>query len=474
MIGMVLGQYRITGAIGKGGMGAVYAAEHVLLQRPAAVKVLLPALSQNQEIVTRFFNEARAATAIRHPGIVEIYDFGYHVDGSAYIAMEYLQGESLAARMARGRMPPPTVHAIARQLAGALSAAHAKGIVHRDLKPDNVFLVPDPEVPGGERIKLLDFGIAKLAVDQQSQGHTRTGAVMGTPTYMAPEQCRGVAVDHRADLYSIGCIMFEACTGRPPFVGEGSGDVLAAHIYMPPPTIASIIGSAPVEVETLVQRLLVKDPAYRMQSAQELIHAIDVASGNTHRTGPGAAVSYGPGSSGLAAQTTLSGASRVDTVAPSSRSKTPLFASLGAVALAGVVIAVLAHNAVSSETAPAKPAIATPAATVRAPAPAPAPPPATASPVVPTMIDVAIDSKPIGAEVVLDGVVLGKTPYHGTLPRKDDAIALIVRLAGYTETKIDARANAPITQTVKLDKLRVRVAPHPSAGRDDSVNPFGN
>jgi serine/threonine protein kinase len=478
MIGVVLGQYRITGAIGQGGMGAVYVGEHMLLQRPAAIKVLLPELSQNQDIVARFFNEARAATAIRHPGIVEIYDFGYHVDGSAYIAMEYLQGESLAARMARGRMAPTTVLAIARQLAGALSAAHAKGIVHRDLKPDNVFLVPDPEVPGGERIKLLDFGIAKLAVDQQGQGHTRTGAVMGTPTYMAPEQCRGVAVDHRADLYSIGCIIFEACTGRPPFVGEGSGDVLAAHIYMPPPTIASIIGSAPAEVETLVQRLLIKNPAHRVQSAQELIHAIDVANGNAHRTGPGTAVSYGTGSAGFSPPTTLSGASRVNTVAPSSRSRGGLFAALGAIAVAGVVIAILAHNAVSSEPAPVKPMIAS-AETI---APVPPPPPqvvvaapqrvVTTPPVTPPTIEVTIDSKPVGAEIVLDNVVLGKTPYHGTLPRKDGLIALIVRLAGYTETKIDARADMPITQSVKLEKLRIRVAPHPS--RDDSVNPFGN
>ena len=454
-------------------MGAVYAAEHTLLMRPAAVKVLLPELSQNQDIVARFFNEARAATAIRHPSIVEIYDFGYHLDGSAYIAMEYLQGESLAARMARGRMAPTTVLVIARQLSGALSAAHAKGIVHRDLKPDNVFLVPDPEVPGGERIKLLDFGIAKLAVDQQCPSQTRTGAVMGTPTYMAPEQCRGVAVDHRADLYSIGCIIFEAYTGRPPFVGEGSGDVLAAHIYMQPPTIASIIGAAPAEVETLVQRLLVKNPTHRMQSAHELIHAIDVASGNTHRTGPRAAASYGPGGTGFAAPTTLSGASRVNTVASLARSRAALFVALAAVAVASVVIAVLAHNAVSSETAPAKFSIATAEASAPAPAPKPQPQQAIAPQLSPMTIEVTIDSKPAGAEIVLNNVVLGKTPYHGSLPRKDDTIALIVRLAGYSETRIEGRADAPITQMVKLDKLRVHVAPHPP-GRDDSVNPFGN
>src|SRR5687768_1933463 len=273
--GTMVGQYRITGTIGKGGMGAVYSAEHTLIGRVAAIKLLLPELSQNQEIVTRFFNEARAATAIRHPGIVEIYDFGYHSDGSAYIVMEFLQGEPLATRMARGRMASQSALAIVRQIAGALFAAHSKGIVHRDLKPDNVFLVPDPEVAGGERIKLLDFGIAKLAGDHAHNNKTRTGSVMGTPTYMAPEQCRGVAVDLRADLYSLGCILFEIFAGRPPFVGEGSGDVLAAHIHVPPPLLSTVVAGVPQPIEALVQRLLAKSPADRYQSADEVIRAID-------------------------------------------------------------------------------------------------------------------------------------------------------------------------------------------------------
>ncbi|TMQ19215.1 MAG: serine/threonine protein kinase [Deltaproteobacteria bacterium] len=197
MGGAMIGQYRVTGVIGRGGMGAVYAGEHTLLGRPAAIKVLLPELSQKQDVVTRFFNEARAATAIRHPGIIEIYDFGWTSEGAAFIVMEHLEGDTLARRSARSPFRWPAVLAIARQIAGALGAAHAKGIVHRDLKPDNVFLVPDPEVPGGERIKLLDFGIAKLAVDSTTTVNvTKTGAVMGTPTYMAPEQCRGVVVDH--------------------------------------------------------------------------------------------------------------------------------------------------------------------------------------------------------------------------------------------------------------------------------------
>src|SRR5262245_40910507 len=248
---VMLGQYRVTTTLGRGGMGVVYAAEHALLGRPAAIKVLLPELSQKQDVVTRFFNEARAATAIRHPGIIEIYDFGWTEDGAAFIVMEHLQGETLARRAARARVRWPAALAIARQIAGALSAAHAKGIVHRDLKPDNVFLVPDPEVPGGERIKLLDFGIAKLAAESSNTPNvTRTGSVLGTPTYMAPEQCRGVAVDHRADLYALGCVIYELCCGRPPYVGEGTGDVLAAHIHLPVPAMIGAVSPLPPAVRS--------------------------------------------------------------------------------------------------------------------------------------------------------------------------------------------------------------------------------
>ena len=277
MEGQVIGQYRVTGVLGEGGMGIVYAAQHTLLDRPAAIKVLLPKLSGEQEIVHRFFNEARAATAIRHPGIVEVYDFGWTQDGAAFIVMEYLQGESLRARCKRGPIRWSTSLALARQVAGALAAAHAKGIVHRDLKPDNIFLVPDSEVPGGERIKLLDFGIAKLAGPSSGQHKTRTGMVIGTPAYMAPEQCRGIAVDGRADLYALGCILFELCTGEPPFFGEGEGDVLVAHISTPPPKMDTLASGIPKEVDSLVQRLLAKAPADRIQTADELIQLIDMA-----------------------------------------------------------------------------------------------------------------------------------------------------------------------------------------------------
>jgi Protein kinase domain len=282
---MTLGQYRITRELGLGGMGAVYSAEHTLLGRVAAVKVLRPELSQDREIVNRFFNEARAAAAIRHPSIVEIYDFGWHADGSAYLVMEHLQGESLATRLERGPMEAARVMVIVRQIAGALAAAHQHGIIHRDLKPDNLFLVPDPEVTGGERIKLLDFGIAKLVADNDQHHRTRPGTIMGTPTYMAPEQCLGAAIDHRADLYSLGCIMFELCAGRPPFVEMSMSDLLSAQVHMPPPALSSVIAGIPLALEALVQRLLVKEVQHRMQSAEAVVQAVDAATGSAYRTG---------------------------------------------------------------------------------------------------------------------------------------------------------------------------------------------
>jgi serine/threonine-protein kinase len=225
-------------------MGVVYLARHVTLGRRAAIKVLRPALSSNQDIVSRFFNEARAVTAVRHPGIVEVFDFGFLEDRTAYIIMEYLEGESLAARLRRGRSTITVTLTIVRAIARALQAAHEQGIVHRDLKPDNVFLVPDSELPSGERVKLLDFGIAKLAFGDGNASHTTTGTVMGTPTYMSPEQCRGAgSVDHRADLYSLGCVAYEMLCGQPPFVADGPGDARSgSREHRSPKVVRSIAG----------------------------------------------------------------------------------------------------------------------------------------------------------------------------------------------------------------------------------------
>jgi serine/threonine protein kinase len=274
--GANIGQYRILGKIGEGGMGAVYVGEHAMIGRRAAIKVLLPALSAQRDFVDRFFNEARATTAIPDPGIVQVFDFGFH-NGSAYIVMELLEGESLDARLRRLRVVPASeALRIARQCAGSLAAAHSRGIVHRDLKPDNLFMVRDPEAMGGERPKILDFGIAKLSGENRVGSHTRTGALMGTPVYMSPEQCRGTgAVDHRSDIYALGCVLYHLLVGRPPFNHEGVGDIISAHVRDQPQPPSALAVGLPAGVDDLVMRCLEKAPDARFQSMPELQAAAD-------------------------------------------------------------------------------------------------------------------------------------------------------------------------------------------------------
>lgn len=277
VIGQVIGNYRIVSELGKGGMGMVYRAEHTQLGKPAALKMLLPQFSSDPTIVQRFFNEARAASAIDHPGIVEIFDFGTHTDGAAYIVMALLKGESLEQRLQRGALAPMEGASIVAQVLGALAAAHARGIIHRDLKPDNIFLTPNDLMPNGIQVKLLDFGIAKLAGDSSGGGFkTQTGMMMGTPAYMSPEQCMGRAdLDHRTDLYAIGCILFHVLVGRPPFTGEGgTGMMIAAHMRDPAPHPRSINPSVPDNLAAIVMRLLEKDPNARYQSATETRQAL--------------------------------------------------------------------------------------------------------------------------------------------------------------------------------------------------------
>ena len=274
----VVGAYRLTTLLGRGGMGEVWLGEHVMLGRRAAVKLLHNQFSSQPEIVTRFFNEARAATAIADPGIVQIYDFGQRPDGSVYIVMELLDGEPLDRRLAsRGSLGIAESLRLVRQVASSLGAAHACGIVHRDLKPENIFVVRDPEVAGGERTKLLDFGIAKLAGDDIGV-HTKTSILMGTPAFMSPEQCRGAGqVDQRTDIYSLGCVMFQLITGRPPFDGDAPGELIVSHLRETPPAPSTIVRAVPAVVDRLIASCLAKDPAARPANGTELASAIDVA-----------------------------------------------------------------------------------------------------------------------------------------------------------------------------------------------------
>ncbi len=274
MIGAEIYGYRVERALSedKGGFGEVYFARHTTSGAEAVLKVLKPEMSAHREIVTRFFNEARAAAAIQHPGIVAVHNVGY-VQDRAYLLMERLRGEDLESRLRRGPMPIDQALRFLRQAAGAIGAAHERSIVHRDLKPANLFVVPDPDVVGGERIKVLDFGIAKLGTG----GTMATQGVFGTPAYMSPEQCSSAAdVDGRSDIYSLGCILYEMITGRPPF-GHGGLELIAAHLRDEPPPLRAVAPGAPPAVEALVARMLEKPREARPASCAALVAEIEAA-----------------------------------------------------------------------------------------------------------------------------------------------------------------------------------------------------
>jgi serine/threonine-protein kinase len=293
MEGSSIGPYRIVRKLGEGGMGAVWLGEHALLGRRAAIKVLLREFSANEQIVQRFFNEAKAVTAIADPGIVQVFDFGYHTDGSAFLVMELLEGEAMDTRLKRiGRFAPVDAVRLMAQIATSLGAAHAKGVVHRDLKPENIFIVGDPAVTGGERTKILDFGIAKLAGDEPGKLKTRTGAVMGTPVYMSPEQCRGMAsIDARSDIYALGCVLFTMLCGRPPFESEGTGDLIIMHVRDQPPRPSLFVPGLTQALDALIMRCLEKNPYHRYQSTNELVQALAAVEPELYGIDPGA--SYG-------------------------------------------------------------------------------------------------------------------------------------------------------------------------------------
>jgi serine/threonine-protein kinase len=270
---LIAGRYRVLGFIGAGGMGAVYRAEHVHMRKTVALKLLLPEFVKVEEVVQRFEREAIAAGRIDHPNVVAASDFGKLDDGSFYLVLEYVDGTSLRALLAQGALPAVRALHIARQTALALGAAHAAGVVHRDLKPDNIMLVPAPE--GGDRVKVLDFGIARVAPPGQGRDSTkltRVGVVMGTIAYMSPEQATGQAVDERADLYSLGVMLYEMIAGVVPFDAELPSQVLARQLVEAPPPLPE---GTPPPLAELVYALMEKKPEDRPASAQAVLDRLN-------------------------------------------------------------------------------------------------------------------------------------------------------------------------------------------------------
>ena len=269
------GKYRIDAFINAGGMGSLYRALHVMLDKTVAVKVIRNELVTSDEVVARFQREARAASNLEHPNIVSVYDLGQTPDGTLYIAMEFIDGPSLKEVIRRdGPLTPRDTIDILRQVAGALSTAHRKQIVHRDLKSDNLML----ETEDGRRVvKLVDFGIAKTFDD--STQLTAAGYMLGTPNYMSPEQAAGKPVDHRTDLYSLGVILYEMLTGKVPFGDTALTSLLVklATEVPPPPSARRPDGHVPPALDAVAMRCLEKEPERRFQSADEFAIALDNA-----------------------------------------------------------------------------------------------------------------------------------------------------------------------------------------------------
>jgi serine/threonine protein kinase len=472
MLGKTIGNYIVRHKLGEGGMGSVYFAEHPSIGKRVALKVLHPDFASDPEIVSRFFNEAKAVNDIQHPNIIDIIDFGTIAPATpadhplVYFIMEYIEGVSLTDLIKReAPLSPDRAVTIALQIADALAASHRNGVIHRDLKPDNVMLVSR----GRQRdfVKLLDFGIAKLTDGAASTHRTRTGTVMGTPQYMSPEQCDGHGhIDHRADVYALGIVLYQMLTGRVPFGGDGLGEVLIQQMTKPPLAPSLIAPHIPEHLELVVLKALEKRPDDRFQHIDEMMPALQdpvhyVATHGGRASFLRSPVVREPGAAGsrtaiatLTAApdpipTTLSGSASQLVAPPTAapRKRFPVGFGLavalfvGAIA-AGVIFQGNAPPAPATQPLPAsKPDPAGPGAAPVQPDPAPRVTAPVAEPRPRRPVRLNVNSTPPGASVTIDGEVRGKTPYAGELARRDAPIELQLTLAGYL----------PVTRKIALD-----------------------
>ena len=462
-------------------MGAVYLAEHPFMGRKAAIKVLRREFAEDRNLVDRFMNEARAANAIRHANIIDIIDVGQLPSGVPYLMMEFLEGESLANRLsAAGRLPLAEAIDIAIQTATALSAAHAKGIVHRDLKPDNLFLLPDESRQSGLRVKVLDFGIAKLRGDMNgTAAKTQSGSLMGTPPYMSPEQCRGLPdeIDERTDIYALGIILYQLLCGAPPFVSQGWGEIVLMHLTQAPEPPRARNPEIPADVEAIILRALEKDRAARFASMIQICQALQATTKNAtakDATAKNAATVPSGGtklmpvgvsenrSGGVVATTTTfrTATGEVRTLSRATGSRKTLFAGIAvAVATVGIGGVLLSRKTQQRQNDPATPPVAASTSLSSAPRELPRPkedvaPLKAAS--APTLPSVRLASEPSGATVidVATGRIVGTTPLDQTAPRGEGAWDLRVQKDGFRPTTLAVPLGEAFDRTIALEAIR--------------------
>jgi tRNA A-37 threonylcarbamoyl transferase component Bud32 len=473
-VGQTIGNYTITAKLGEGGMGVVYLAEHPVIGRKVAMKAIHPELSRNPEVVSRFVTEAKAVNQIGNEHIVDIHDFGTTPEGDFYFIMEFLQGEALSDRLRREAVIEPSrALSIAAQVADALAASHAHGIIHRDLKPENIFLIHK----GGTHdfVKVLDFGLAKLTLGDDKVSHkTRTGSVMGTPYYMSPEQCEGRPnIDQRADVYSLGVILFEMLTGKVPFGGDGYGEIIVKHITAPVPSPRAINPRLSAAHEAILLRALAKNRDERFRGMEDfrvaLLNPERYAAAPSIIPTPGPLAGYGiekaitPGLvqtklTGEAAPVAEMDARVVPT--PSTfrdsvgaldgeeevpRARTGLWLGLLAALVAGGAAAFWVARA-GSNTAPpvVEPAVATPTPVPRPVAPVPA-----------AKVTIKFQSEPGGATVARQdtGEQLGVTPFEIEVPHGDDPLAVVFKKATFRDASRSIIPSESTALDVTLEAL---------------------
>ena len=442
-------RYRIISKLGEGGMGVVYLAEHVIIEKRVALKVLSEDFARKADLVQRFMQEAKAASRIGHENIVDITDFGETPSGSVFFAMEFLDGKDLANHIRDGgQMQFQRARVIVTQICRALGAAHAKGIIHRDMKPENIFLI---EREGrADFVKILDFGIAKMsALDSDGGGArlTRTGMIFGTPEYMSPEQARGDRPDHRVDIYAVGCILYEMLTGDVPFRAETFMGVLTKHMFETAEPISKRAPNVPADVEAVVMRALAKDREQRFQTMKEMSLALAACGGMVAAEGWGdepSMVASGPIDPSLPGfgmvRMTGVGSAVMPVADPSGRIPLPsaeesraLKRSSNAGIVIGVLLFLLAAGGgglyfyMHSRERPVAPPPVAPLAAVAAPKAVDRPPPPTGP------IRITIKSTPTGADVYVTGTLKGQTPCDVSYPRGDAPIVLTLKKKDYKD-----------------------------------------
>ncbi|MEO1231135.1 MAG: serine/threonine-protein kinase [Myxococcota bacterium] len=453
----LVGRYRLEKLIGRGGMGRVYRAVQLPLNRHVAVKVLSPDFQQKDpQFVRRFFLEAASAARLSHPNTITVFDYGESENGELFIAMEYLPGRPLSRVIAaEGRFPAERVLHVAMQICRALREAHAKGIIHRDLKPGNILLMEENE--DGDFVKVLDFGLVKLFAPEKLKDLeassvrdvvlegdaelTKAGMFLGSPKYMSPEQIQGRPLDPRTDIYALGVLMFHMTTGRPPFTGGSSVDVIVRQVNEAVPTFESLGTEAP-ELEAIVRRCLAKRADGRYGSMNELLgHLKDLhrlLTGHSYtETGSVPADLSGLDSALASSGTAEAAFDESGLVDPTGAliardvARMRRGASLGGWLAGGVFVLALGAAAYLIAQ-PGRP----PTPQGRAAPPAP-----RAGPAQPQVV-LDLTSEPAGAEVFLDGVSLGETPTRAELPpdpSEEQVVEFLFRLEGYLDRMIEAR-----------------------------------